>query len=76
MKYAILMGKYKPFNCEVLIDSLCLDCGFLNVRVNLFLPHHMMCIWFKHIYFNSIYTTCVMCTIQSEKDRNGSKMLI
>ena len=25
---------YKLFNCEVLID-ICLDCGFLNVRVNL-----------------------------------------
>ena len=27
---------YKLFNCEVLIDILCLECGFLNVRVNLF----------------------------------------
>ena len=34
---------YKQFtyNCEVLIDILCLDCGFLNLRVNLFFttPH-------------------------------------
>ena len=27
---------YKLFNCEVLIYILYLDCGFLNVRVNLF----------------------------------------
>ena len=27
---------YKLFNCEVLIEILCLDCGLLSVRVNLF----------------------------------------
>ena len=35
----LMMGKL--FNCEVLIDILCLDCGLLNVRVKLVLPHHM-----------------------------------
>ena len=34
-KYCIIYW-YKLFNCEVLIDILCLDCGFLKVRVNLF----------------------------------------
>ena len=35
VKYAdviLMMG----INCEGLTDILCLDCGFLNVRVNLF----------------------------------------
>ena len=38
VKYAdvIWMMGIKLFKCEVLIDILCLDCGFLNVRVNLF----------------------------------------
>ena len=33
------MGKL--FNCAVLIDILCLDCGLLNASVNLFLLHHV-----------------------------------
>ena len=31
---------YKLFNCDVLIHILCLDCSFLNVRVNFFFSHH------------------------------------
>ena len=37
VKYA---DGYKLFNCDVLIDILCLDCGLLKVRANLFLPHY------------------------------------
>ena len=46
VKYAdvIWMMGIKLFKCEVLIDILCLDCGFLNVRLNLFLPNHRGCV--------------------------------
>ena len=40
-------GGYILFNCEVLIDILYLDFGFLNMRVNLFFILSYVGVYFK-----------------------------
>ena len=44
------MWSIHGYNCEVLIDILCLDCSFLNVRVNLFYLIIWECVFKDRIF--------------------------